>query len=104
MKTTKETILHTLHLLKPELQKEGIAELGLFGSFAVDRQTLYSDIDIAIRKSPDFMLARSVYDYFTLISDIKSRLGKKLHRNIDIFDLDSDSPFRKHIEEELIYV
>jgi hypothetical protein len=50
------------------------------------------------------MLARSVYDYFVLISDIKSRLGKKLHRNIDIFDLDSDSPFRKHIEEELIYV
>ena len=104
MKITKETILRNLRILKPELEKAGITELGLFGSFAVDRQTVYSDIDIAIRKSPDFVYAESIYDYFTLLSNIKSRLGGKLHRNIDIFDLDSDSPFREHIEKELIYV
>ena len=104
MKTTKESILHHLRAMKPELEKLGIAELGLFGSFASNRQTVYSDIDIAIRKRPDFARSGSAYAYFDLLSQIKSRLRRKLHRNIDLFDLDSHSPFLKHIEKELIYV
>ena len=51
MKITKEMILQYLKEIKPELENHGIEQLALFGSFAKEEQTVYSDIDIAIKKS-----------------------------------------------------
>ncbi|MGZ8548015.1 MAG: nucleotidyltransferase family protein [Sulfuricurvum sp.] len=50
MKPTQENILEYLHELKFELHQAGITQLGLFGSYARGDQTLYSDIDVAIKK------------------------------------------------------
>ena len=103
MKTTKETILRYLKELKPELEIYGIEKIALFGSFATEEQNVYSDIDIAIQKRPDFLEHYSGYDYFNIISKIKYSIRLKLHRNSDIFDLDSDSAFAANIKRELIY-
>ena len=104
MKTTKESILHYLKEIKPELELYGIEQLALFGSFATGNQNVYSDIDIAIKKKSDFLQNYVAYDYFNLISNIKQKIRLKLHRNSDVFDLDSDSTFKDTIEKELIYV
>ncbi len=104
MKTTKESIINYLKKIKPELKTQGIEEVALFGSFATNQQTVYSDIDIAIRKKSAFLQAYTAYDYFNLISRLKRKIRLDLHKNSDIFDLDSDSSFLKSIDEELIYV
>ena len=86
------------------MQSKGIDSIALFGSFAKEEQTPYSDIDIAICKSSDFMTHNGAYDYFELIDEIKVLLRRKFHRNIDIFDLDSESAFKEVIEREMIRV
>jgi hypothetical protein len=46
--TTKNYILGILKTHKPELAKFGIQDIGLFGSYVSDEQSLKSDIDILI--------------------------------------------------------
>ena len=104
MKTTRESIVNYLKKIKPELKNQGIEEVALFGSFATNQQTVYSDIDIAIRKKSAFLDTKTAYDYFDLIYGIRKRIRLELHRNSDIFDLDSDSAFTESIKKELIYV
>ena len=51
---TKEQILAYLRELKPQLQKDGIEKIGLFGSYAKDRASIFSDIDIVIATNDEF--------------------------------------------------
>lgn len=104
MKVTKEMILQYLKEMKPELEKLGIEKVALFGSFAKEDQTVYSDIDIAIKKNSDYLQSHTAYEYFDLLTSIKQKIRTVLHRPSDIFDLDSDSEFLKSIEKEIIYV
>ncbi len=104
MRITKEKIIDYLKELKPELKAYGVEQLALFGSFATDKQNIYSDIDIAIRKESNFLKHYTAYDYFTLVEMIKNNILKHLHRNSDVFDLDSDSTFKESIKKEMIYV
>ena len=97
-------ILQYLKEIKPELENQGIEQLALFGSFAKEEQTVYSDIDIAIKKKSDFLKKYTAYDYFNTVSSIKQKIRSVLHRNIDIFDLESDSVFLESIQKEIIYV
>jgi hypothetical protein len=104
MKATKENILHYLQELQSELQKDGITSLALFGSYAKGEETVYSDIDIAFIKDKKNSDTNISSNYFDTVGKIKEKIGKKFHRNIDTFDLNSQSPFKKTIEQELIYV
>lgn len=104
MRATKENILSYLKELQLELNNKGIQKLALFGSYAKEEPTVYSDIDIAIQKDKEFLLKYSSYSYFELISYIKEKISTKFHKNIDIFDLDSQSSFKESIKKELIYV
>lgn len=105
MKATKSDILLYINEIKQELQEKGIDKIALFGSYAKDEQTVYSDIDIAISKNKEYLSSDSMaYSYFELINFLKEKLKRKFHRNIDIFDLDSSSSFKKSIKKELIYV
>lgn len=104
MRATKENILDYLKELQSELKSDGIVDLALFGSYAKGNAGVYSDIDIAFRKDAHFAKTDISARYFDLIGKLKEKMGKKFHKNIDVFDLDSQSPFKKTIEEELIYV
>ena len=104
MKTTKENILNYLKEIKPELERYGIEKVGLFGSFATNRENVYSDIDIAIKKKSGFFQEYSAYDYFEIVSKLKNKIRLALHRNSDVFDLDSDAKFTETIQKEMIYV
>jgi predicted nucleotidyltransferase len=104
MKADKLSIVNYLKEIKSELEKDGISKIALFGSFARNEQSVYSDIDIAIQKENNYLVQRSAYDYFEEVSKIKNLIRKKFHRNSDIFDLDSNSNMKKSISKDLIYV
>ena len=104
MRATKDNILNYLKEIKKELKSMGVTHLALFGSFAREKQNVYSDIDIAILKEKKIDSTSFSYDYFELITYIKDKIRQKFHRNVDIFDLDSESSFKKSIEKELIYI
>ena len=104
MRANQKNIINYLKELKPELLKDGIVQIALFGSFAKNQQNVYSDIDIAISKDKDFLLHNSPYQYFDIINKIKSKIKKQFHRNIDVFDLDSNSDLKCSIQKEILYV
>lgn len=104
MKMTQEKILAYLKELKSELEVDGIKEIALFGSFSTHTENVYSDIDIAIQKKNNFLDEHTAYEYLDLVSKIKMKIMKTLHLPSDVFDLDSQSSFKKQIENELIYV
>jgi len=100
----RDEIIEYLKEIKPNFQKKGIEIVALFGSFANGSDNVYSDIDIAISKNSQFFEKFSAYDYFDTINEIKSNITKKFKRRVDIFDLDSKSPFLDSIKDSLIYV
>ena len=104
MKVNKENIIIFLNDIKSELESDGISKIGLFGSFSRDSESIYSDIDIAIQKEKGYLVHRTAYDYFDEVSKIKTIIKKKFHRNIDVFDVDSNSSMLETIKKDLIYV
>ena len=97
----KEEILDQLKQLKPIYQKEGLTLLGLFGSYAKNTQTKYSDIDIAYKLDYDKFSQKYVGGFAKLlrIDDIKKELQDIFKTKID-FVPDSN----KSILKDLIYV
>ena len=104
MRATKEDIITFLIEMKKKLSSEGISQIGLFGSYARNEASVYSDIDIAIMKEEDYLKTRSAYEYFEQVALIKTLIREKFHRNSDVFDLDSNSTMKATIMKDLIYV
>ena len=104
MRADKLSIVSYLQEIKSELLHDGISKIALFGSFARDEASVYSDIDIAIQKEKNYLQTRTAYDYFDEVSKIKTMIRNKFHRNSDIFDLDSNSSMKSSILKDLIYV
>jgi len=100
----KDDIINYLKTIYPEFQKKGIEKIALFGSFAKDKNSLYSDIDILIKKEKNFAKKYGAYAYFNVINELKDKLRKKFKKEVDILDLDSKSPFLKDIKKDLIYL
>ena len=93
-----KTIIGTLKYYKANsVFRDKIRELGLFGSFADNRNTKVSDIDIFLNLEPAHM--------FDLIS-IKQDLEKLLHKKVDIVVVrKSMNPYlKRQIENNGIYV
>ncbi|MEA3553324.1 MAG: nucleotidyltransferase domain-containing protein [Campylobacterota bacterium] len=97
----KSEILNQLKQLKPIYQKEGLTLLGLFGSYAKNTQTKYSDIDIAYKLDYEKFSKKYKGGFAKLlrIDDIKKELQDILKTKID-FVPDSN----KTIMKDLIYV
>lgn len=83
----KEEILSKLKELKPIYQKEGLEIVGLFGSYANDTQTTFSDVDIAYRLDYEKMAKMQQNDPFLVllrIDEMKKELQKKLKKSVDL--------------------
>lgn len=96
---TQKDVLTFLTTIKPQLQENGIEQVGLFGSYARNNTTLTSDIDIAIKLDKN-----DVWNYFNEINKIKGMVYNKFQIKSDIFDLDSSSVFKDKILKEILYV
>lgn len=97
----KEEILNKLKELKPIYQKEGLEILGIFGSYANNTQTKYSDIDIAYKLNYDKFSKKYAGGFSKLlrINSIKEELQSIFKKEVD-FIPDSN----KKIMKDLIHV
>ena len=101
---TQKDILTFLTNIKSQLQKDGIEQVGLFGSYARNSATLTSDIDIAIKLNKNYLDKNDVWNYFNEINKIKEMVYNKFQIKSDVFDLDSSSSLKNKIEKEVLYV
>ena len=86
-KSIKEPILLYLKELKPNLQKEGISEIGLFGSFAKDEATIYSDIDIFIKTTQQFRSKHRGFAGFSFLEDLRNNIAKRFNKEVDLCNI-----------------
>lgn len=79
-------ILSKLKDLKPTYEKEGLILLGLFGSYAKNTQTKFSDIDIAYKLDYDKFSLKYKDGFAKLlrIDDIKKELQSIFKTPIDL--------------------
>lgn len=101
---TQKDVLTFLTTIKPQLQENGIKQVGLFGSYARNNATLTSDIDIAIKLDKNYLDKNDVWNYFNEINKIKGMVYNKFQIKSDVFDLDSSSFLKDKIEKEVLYV
>jgi predicted nucleotidyltransferase len=93
----KEEILTVLKTAKPLLEKEmGVKRIGLFGSYAKDRQTEESDVNIYLEMERN--------DYQKLL-DVLLFLEKQLGVKVDLIYKKKDmrASFLQTLERETIY-
>jgi len=82
----KEQILVYLSDIKDELMENGIEKIGLFGSFARGRADSYSDIDIVVKTTPEFVEKYEGVKGFLFLEDLRNDLRQKFHKPVDICD------------------
>jgi len=82
----KNEILSKLQELKPTYEKEGLILLGLFGSYAKDTQTKFSDIDVAYKLDYDKFSQKYKGGFAKLlrIDAIKNELQSVFKTTIDL--------------------
>lgn len=97
----KNEILNKLKELKLIYQNEGLEMLGVFGSYAKDTNTEYSDIDIAYKLDYDKFSKKYIGGFSKIlrIDEIKDELKSVFKKEIDFV---SDS--NKKIIKDLIYI
>ena len=97
----KNEILNKLKELKPIYQNEGLEILGVFGSYAKETNTKYSDIDIAYKLDYDKFSKKYIGGFSKIlrIDEIKNELKAIFKTEVDFV---SDS--NKKIMKDLIYV
>ena len=74
---SREKLLAELLALRPELEREGVRHLGLFGSRARGDNRQDSDIDLIVDLSPDESL--SLLDIIGIGHKVEDRLGLPTH-------------------------
>ncbi len=97
----KDEIISKLKELKPIYQTEGIEILGVFGSYATENNTKYSDIDIAYKLDYDKFSKKYIGGFSKIlrINEIKEELQLIFNNEVD-FIPDAN----KKIMKDLIYV
>jgi len=97
----KDEILAKLKELKPKYQNDGLIILGLFGSFANDTATKFSDIDIAYHIEHNLFSKKYTDGFSKLlkIEEIKEELQNIFQTKVDFVP-----DINKTVIEDLIYV
>ncbi len=97
--TTKENILYLLRKHKDDFYRLGIRDIGLFGSYLRNDQSLNSDIDLLI----DFDPEKENFDNFMAAYDILESLFK--NEKIEVVTKNGLSPYiGPEILNEVYYV
>ena len=94
---TKSEIIRRLQEEKPFLVRNfGVVDIGLFGSFAKERQREDSDIDIIVEL---------IEPRFELLAGLHIYLEKQFNHRIEIVRKakKENSRFNKRVEKEVIY-
>ena len=98
MAATKNDILNTLREIKPTLvEKYYVAELALFGSYARNEQTEYSDIDLMVTTN-----GGTFRDFSNLYHQLKQFFPQ---HNVQVVSKKAIKPqYFERLEKDLLYV
>ena len=97
--TTKDYIISAIKTNKETLKMLGIRNVGLFGSYSRDEQSVKSDIDILI----DFKPEMENFDNYMAVCDIFEELFK--NEKVEIVTINGLSPYiGLKILNEVVYV
>jgi predicted nucleotidyltransferase len=97
--TTKDYILSTIKTNIHMFNRLGIRNVGLFGSYSRDEQSVKSDIDILI----DFKPEMENFDNYMAVCDIFEQLFK--NEKVEIVTINGLSPYiGPKILNEVVYV
>ncbi|WKN45757.1 nucleotidyltransferase family protein [Tunicatimonas pelagia] len=95
---TKETILETIKDHQEQIARFGVKNIGLYGSYARNEQTLESDIDLLIDFKPEY----EKFDNYMALCDYLERLFTD--ERIEIITKSGLSPYiGPKILEEVVY-
>jgi len=99
MFNNKMHILTTLKELKPTYEQEGLILLGLFGSYARDTQTQFSDIDVAYKLDYDKFSLKYKDGFAKLlrINEVQKELQAIFNTSIDLVPDTNKSIFKELI-------
>jgi hypothetical protein len=97
--TTKDYIISAIKTKRQTLERLGIRNVGLFGSYSRDEQSDKSDIDILI----DFKPEMENFDNYMAVCDIFEQLFK--NEKVEIVTFNGLSPYiGPMILNEVVYV
>jgi len=97
--TTKDYIISTIKTNRKMFNRLGIRNIGLFGSYSRDEQSIKSDIDILI----DFKPEMENFDNYMAVCDIFEQLFK--NEKVEIVTINGLSPYiGPKILNEVVYV
>jgi predicted nucleotidyltransferase len=98
----QKTILTYLTEIKPELSRDGIEKIGLFGSFARYEADLLSDVDIVIKTTDSFIEQHQGAAGFIYLDALRQKIEQHLRRRVDLCD--ESGLKNKKVLEDVIYV
>jgi predicted nucleotidyltransferase len=97
--TTKDYIISAIKTNRQTLKRLGIRNVGLFGSYSRDEQSVKSDIDILI----DFKPEMENFDNYMAACDIFEQLFK--NEKVEVVTINGLSPYiGPKILNEVVYV
>ena len=82
----KENIINKLKEIRYKYEQEGVAILGIFGSYATNKANKNSDIDILIETTPKFLKRYKGFRSFSRLDEIKKELKHYFDKEIDFID------------------
>ncbi len=95
----RQEILSIIRDHKAELRGLGVERLSLFGSVARGDWDATSDVDLAVRLTPEF--SRGGLDYFGRIEALQERLTQILGRPVDLIEEPAEAThLQERIDEE----
>ena len=92
---TAKRIIRTIENNKNYLNRYGVKKIGLFGSFAKNKNNRKSDVDIIVKFN------KNTFDNYM---DLKFLLEKLFRKKVDLVIEGDIKPGLKHIKKEAIYV
>lgn len=103
---SKEEILDYLREIKPELEKDGITKIGLFGSYAKGTADIASDIDITIETNNEFTKKFTGFKALIYLDNLRNNFVRKFKMQVDLCDSAGfkDDVKKQKILKGVIYV
>ncbi len=104
--TLTPILLEKIKKIKPKYEKEGLIILGLFGSYAKDKATENSDIDLLYDiNSKEFCKKNPGFKAFSRLNEIKKELKDIFGKEVDLATIDNhNETFKNFALQGAIYV
>lgn len=102
----REEILEYLRTeIKPQLDADGVINLGLFGSVARNEMNENSDIDICLESTDLFRKKYPGFEHFIYLDELRKKISKRFNCEVDISNTVSTKESKKKILlRDVIYV